>query len=79
MNAAPTKEYSIFTIDGAMAYQSETPAGGAVFIKRVVQQADGSFWQYGFYKGGKVGVPCRGKARQKYMLQFIEEVKLKLA
>ena len=71
-------DFSSFTIKGAMVYQKESKGGELVAVKRVVQQADGSWWQYNFYKGGKVGTPLRGKDRQKYMLQFIEEVKAAL-
>jgi len=71
-------DFSSFTIKGAMVFQSESRHCTPIAVKRVVQQKDGSWWQYNFYKGGKVGTPLRGKDRQKYMLLFIEEVKAAL-
>jgi len=75
-----------FTIQGKLVFQSEDHFEGkienginyGVVIHRAVQQNDGSFWSYCFYKGQSVGTPCRGKARQKQILEFVEKVKEEL-
>jgi len=71
-------EYSIFTIGGKMTWQHESGTNGNQ-VKRVVQQPDGTFWQYSFLRSrNNIGVPLRGKARQKYMVEFIREVEAAL-
>lgn len=75
---------STFTIDGKMVYQIETQLVNnqyPSYIRRAVQQADGSFWFYSFYKGHKssVGTPQRGVKHQAKILQFVADVKTELA
>lgn len=71
-------EYSIFTVDGKMAWQHEYMHGDTHMAKRVVQQPDGSLWRYLFRKGQTIGTPLRGKSRQPELRVFIAEVEAAL-
>lgn len=69
-------EFQMFTMGGKMTWQTEELINGVIYTRRVVQQPDGTYWSYNFYENTRhgVGTPCRGKARQPYMLEFIKKV-----
>lgn len=71
--------YESFLLKGKLVYQKQRPLSvGLVIVIRAVQQADGSWWQYVFYKGRNPGTPCRGKARQAKIIEFVNKVKAEL-
>lgn len=68
-----------FTISGKLIYQIERKAGGDhIIVTRAVQQPDGTWWKYTFYKGKSVGVPTRSKKDQPYILEFVNSVRKEL-
>lgn len=64
-----------YTSKGRMVYQYETIGHeNAVIVTRLVQQPDGAFWKYHFYKGRNVGTPQRAKNLQAYFLETIAAI-----
>lgn len=65
--------------NGRTVYQTEQPGfADRPLIRRAVQQPDGTWWLYSFYKGNGVGAPLRGKSRQQEIRNFIAMVRAAL-
>ena len=67
--------YESFTQAGKLVFQKTYEPGSSTFVKKAVQQSDGSWWLYSFYLGRGPGTPLRSKERQSQILEFVNEVK----